>query len=486
MSTESTFFIISLFCVLLHIEVKCASNKLLKPEKGALRTSSRQDKRIYCSSNKNYVWCLPDTYTAEENPFQHADMAPERQLPWDYNFHFNVKNIDKIDDKAQSVSLSMYFSVSWFDPRIVINETHKAWNEIQLGPSDEVTISSSNLNHLWYPELEIYGIESFRAYKVLREMSGLRIRKNRTINYELKVEVTISCQMNFDNYPLDEQKCLFQVGSYYGSNETIKCESNWTYDATRQKNIQHVVNLMSLPSKNQTVTLISGNYAVCGFSIHLQRKRMQNFVQIYMPSFMFVVASWISFVVKPDMVPGRMALLVSILLIQLNLFNNSKDKGPVSNSNVNALDLYLVFSMFLVFSALMEFAVVLVLMKLMPSWTVNMVNEMPLNKKFALNRNFVNDEKDTNELTKSMRSQQVSSAFQVIRNNKEQCLEKEFENTTKTTKETTCQPNVKDVQQATEYLCNKIDYISLSLAPIIFTIFHIIYFIVYKSENTVN
>ena len=201
---------------------------------------------------------------------------------------------------------------------------------------------------------------------------------------------------------------------------------------------------------------------------------------------MHVVESWISFVVKPDMVPGRMALLVSILLIQLNLFNNSKDKGPISNSNVNALDLYLVFSMFLVFSALMEFAVVLVLMKVMPSWTVYVVNDICLNKRFALNRNSENDEKDSNELDKSINKRKVSSAFQVIQNNEEHCFENRFENSTKTPKKTNCQPNKTDVKQATEYLCNKIDYISLFLAPVIFTIFHTIYFIVYKSESTVN
>ena len=197
---------------------------------------------------------------------------------------------------------------------------------------------------------------------------------------------------------------------------------------------------------------------------------------------MFVVASWISFVVKPEMVPGRMALLVSILLIQLNLFNNSKDKGPVSNSNINALDLYLVFSMFLVFSALMEFAVVLVLMKLMPTWTVNMVNEMTSNKKFALNRNIVYDTKDSNELTKSLSHPKTSSAFQILRNNRDFDTTSS-ETTTTRAKETTCQPNMNDVKHATEYLCNKIDFISLSLAPIIFIIFHLVYFIYYLNQQ---
>ena len=92
--------------------------------------------------------------------------------------------------------------------------------------------SPETLKYLWYPELEIYGLETFTRQKVLKEMSGVRIMKNKTINYELKwgidiwfyakscgiinifsVHITISCQMNFDDYPLDAHACQFQVGS---------------------------------------------------------------------------------------------------------------------------------------------------------------------------------------------------------------------------------------------------------------------------------
>lgn len=45
--------------------------------------------------------------------------------------------------------------------------------------------SPENLKHLWYPELEIYGLETFGRQRVLKEMSGVRIMKNKTINYEL-------------------------------------------------------------------------------------------------------------------------------------------------------------------------------------------------------------------------------------------------------------------------------------------------------------
>ena len=92
----------------------------------------------------------------------------------------------------------------------------------------QVNESPENLKYLWYPELEIYGLETFGRQRVLKEMSGVRVMKNKTINYELgwaeirgflylmeifRVRVTISCKMNFDDYPLDDHVCQFQVGS---------------------------------------------------------------------------------------------------------------------------------------------------------------------------------------------------------------------------------------------------------------------------------
>ena len=52
-------------------------------------------------------------------------------------------------------------------------------------PLQEVNESPETLKYVWYPELEIYGLETFGRQRVLKEMSGVRLRKNKTINYEL-------------------------------------------------------------------------------------------------------------------------------------------------------------------------------------------------------------------------------------------------------------------------------------------------------------
>lgn len=53
----------------------------------------------------------------------------------------------------------------------------------------------------------------------------------------------------------------------------------------------------------------------------------------YLPSTLFVSISWGSFVVVPDIVPGRMVLLVTTLLSLVTMFDT------VSNNSPDALEL---------------------------------------------------------------------------------------------------------------------------------------------------
>ena len=95
----------------------------------------------------------------------------------------------------------MYFAVSWLEPRLKINQSAEEWKEARTGPTDvredrtktevfylvdqEVNESPEILKYIWYPELEIYGLDTFGRQRVLKEMSGVRVNRNRTITYEL-------------------------------------------------------------------------------------------------------------------------------------------------------------------------------------------------------------------------------------------------------------------------------------------------------------
>ena len=69
-----------------------------------------------------------------------------------------------------------------------------------------------------------------------------------------------------------------------------------------------------------------GNYSIAGYNMRLVRSKASYVLQIYMPSAMFTIISWISFVI-PSENGERAGLLVTLLLVIVSMYlavvNNS-------------------------------------------------------------------------------------------------------------------------------------------------------------------
>ena len=63
-------------------------------------------------------------------------------------------------------------------------------------------------------------------------------------------------------------------------------------------------------------------FPVLGLKIKLERHIMYHLTLTYIPSIIFVVVAWISFLVPSDVVPGRMVLCVTTLLTLTSMFNS--------------------------------------------------------------------------------------------------------------------------------------------------------------------
>ena len=140
----------------------------------------------------------------------------------------------------------MYFAVSWLEPRLNINQSAMEWREARTGPEDvrtkfvklkqfkrqfeggqwisrdiEVYLVSGagdlrpgHLRPTESPQGDVRGQnqqeQDHHIWTGVRlELSSL----NTLIRVISSVRISISCQMNFDDYPLDKHTCQFQVGS---------------------------------------------------------------------------------------------------------------------------------------------------------------------------------------------------------------------------------------------------------------------------------
>ena len=75
-------------------------------------------------------------------------------------------------------------------------------------------------------------------------------------------------------------------------------------------------------------TLGHQNYSVAGFEIRLKRRSDAILINTYLPCMMLLLISFIGFFIPVDMIPGRMALLVTIFLMLVNISSTEKTNGP--------------------------------------------------------------------------------------------------------------------------------------------------------------
>ena len=90
----------------------------------------------------------------------------------------------------------------------------------------------------------------------------------------------------------------------------------------------------------------------------LERHFTSYIITYYLPSGLFVVVSWISFLIPPDIVPGRMALLITLFLVLVNIFNNINSNSPKAEG-LTAIEIWMLACILFVFAALAEYAAIL-------------------------------------------------------------------------------------------------------------------------------
>ena len=217
------------------------------------------------------AWNIPSDYDSDQEPW-HFRHLTNSTIPWNYHFVFSIFEIQEIDDKKRTILLNMYFIIYWLEPRIEINSTAMDWTDKSNGNMSFIPLSQ--MDRFWYPDLEIYGMKTYDAKNALKDMASFKVNKTKWLRYSSRVDITLSCHMNFDRYPLDSHDCPFRVGSYYSSIGTVNCSSSYEFTNDDQPMLHYSIQLLPLPEKLRMYSVWYQDWATCGFNIHLKRTRI--------------------------------------------------------------------------------------------------------------------------------------------------------------------------------------------------------------------
>lgn len=334
-----------------------------------------------CADGEKTRICVPTDYIKFE--------LPEEDRPTYVSIGVDIKDIPKVNDKDFSITLNAYFIVKWQDRRLIVERRNRTSRNfmpasvirttqapttttapvtLALHEDTSAKLTAVNLQilrNLWLPDVEILNLKAFETHSVLSKLEGIWIDNRHQLMYALATRITFICPMKFNAFPMDIQRCRFQVGSFnYDMSKMVFVNEFVPNEADAIKSIlDYEIEINDLRPDQTHYLALGMNYSVAGFEMILHRKISFYVVTYYLPSGLFVVVSWISFLVNPEVIPGRMTLLVTIFLVLINIFNTIQTNSPKAEG-LTAIEAWVIACIIFVFGALGEYTVILLKIKL--------------------------------------------------------------------------------------------------------------------------
>ena len=243
-------------------------------------------------------------------------------------------------------------------------------------------IEASEIKYIWSPSIYIgnalksqnaksFGVESTKLFSIWFSTPSQLLR------YSEQFFTEISCDQVFNDFPFDLHSCTLDIKNWIGWNAVVQLNSpkifNYTLDQngneiggseityTNSNRLDYDFEFKSLPSD---VFFENGyNYSKAVIEINFNRtntSRKKIFNNFYISCGTFAGLSLVSFFIKPDVVPGRMGLLITLYLILANSY--ASFKAP-SKRGFSYLEILYVGTQTPILVAILEYGMILLFKK---------------------------------------------------------------------------------------------------------------------------
>ncbi|OXA49894.1 gamma-aminobutyric acid receptor subunit beta [Folsomia candida] len=321
------------FCLLPHL-LNCDGNKHNSTEEKAVPLGEKISD-ILNSIRKGYDKRVRPNYGSE---------------PVVVGVTMYILSISSLSEVEMDFTVDFYFRQTWVDPRLRFQ-----------GPPGVKTLSVGTefLKTIWVPDTFFVNEKKSYFHTATTSNEFLRISEEGDVLRSLRLTVTATCPMNLQYFPMDRQLCTVEIESFGYTMSDLRYR--WA------KGLQSVgiSSDVSLPQFKVTghrqqaveISLSSGNYSRLACEIQFERSMGYYLIQIYIPSSLIVVISWISFWLNRNATPARVALGVTTVLTMTTLMSSVNAALP-KISYVKSLDVFLGTCFLMVFAALLEYATV--------------------------------------------------------------------------------------------------------------------------------
>lgn len=261
-----------------------------------------------------------------------------------------VLSVSEISEKFMDFTFDMYFRQFWKDGRLGF--------DIKNGIT-KLVVAADYIKQIWVPDTFFVNEKTAYFHVATQENQFLRITHLGEILRSMRLTVKATCPMDLSYFPMDSQLCTLEIESYgYTMADLV---FSW-HDGIQSVQVDPRVGLSEFYVRGyrqrwELEQLTSGNYSRLCADILFSRSMGYYIIQVYVPSSLIVVMSWVSFYLDRSSAPARVGLGVTTVLTMVTLMGSVNSSLP-KISYMKALDIYLAFCFCMVFGALLEYATV--------------------------------------------------------------------------------------------------------------------------------
>ncbi|EEB10168.1 Gaba-gated chloride channel, putative [Pediculus humanus corporis] len=247
-------------------------------------------------------------------------------------------------------TLDFYFRQFWTDPRLGFRKKPGV---------ETLSVGSDFIKNIWVPDT--FFVNEKQSYFHIATTSNefIRIHHSGSITRSIRLTITASCPMNLQYFPMDRQLCHIEIESCF----FFFFENIYNFMLLKKLSTFCWLGLDSVSSRRSTERRARGglavgrNYSRLACEIQFVRSMGYYLIQIYIPSGLIVIISWVSFWLNRNATPARVALGVTTVLTMTTLMSSTNAALP-KISYVKSIDVYLGTCFVMVFASLLEYATV--------------------------------------------------------------------------------------------------------------------------------
>ncbi|OWA49774.1 Gamma-aminobutyric acid receptor subunit beta [Hypsibius exemplaris] len=266
-----------------------------------------------------------------------------------------ITSISSMSEVDMDFTIDIYFRQFWTDPRLIIKTFPNK--------DEQITVGQEMMDRIWMPDTFFPNEKKSFFHHSTTINKFLRIRKNGSLYTSVRLTNTLDCELDLSYFPLDYQNCSVEIESY--GYATTDIQYFWKRDAGPFDQVAYKPKKLKLPQfkilsavpHSRMEGTGTGQYSRLSCELKFSRRMGYYIIQIYLPSSLIVVISWVSFWLNRESTPARVSLGVTTVLTMTTLMSSTNSQLP-KVSYAKGIDVYLGTCFVMVFASLLEYAIV--------------------------------------------------------------------------------------------------------------------------------